>query len=339
MEASEVRARSLPDATLGVVRDVSNVAFELARVPITLLLSPFLSGPSNRVEELRADIVELRQLLRIAKDEGLDKDLAAALNFLAEHSKQIQRAFVVWIDLIEVLVQDAERRYGGTRGMGKLKAAQVKGAVQYLMRNQSFDIPDVPKFLGPVVMDVVIDWSVELAVLLANRYGLWVEKDSIAKPRSLLTTIKLQLRRAAQVVAGFLFWVYVRIRQAMQRDVIISPEIKAAIDAVRQEGLIVHHRELFKGVADLLVWISAKRGTLMVLVEVTAAAVQQAEVYVSLTGAQKRAYAYDVVLAALYELGFEQGTGLLFSIIDSTIQSSIEMSVNLFNKRGVFSNH
>jgi homoaconitase/3-isopropylmalate dehydratase large subunit len=76
-----------------------------------------------------------------------------------------------------------------------------------------------------------------------------------------------------------------------------------------------------------------------VLVEVTSAAVQQAEVYVSLTGAQKKAYARDLVLAALEELGFEQGTGLLFSIIDSTIQSSIEMSVNLFNKRGVFSNH
>jgi len=338
MEASEVTARSLPDTTLGVVRDFSNVAFELAQVPIALLLSPFLSGRSNRVEELRADIVELRQLLRIAKEEGLDKDLAAALNFLAEHSKQIERAFVVWIDLIEVLVQAAERRYGATPGMGKLKAAQVKGAVQYLMRNQSFNIPDVPKFLGPVVMDVVTDWSVDVVVLLANRYGLWVEKDSIVKSRSLLTTIKLQLRRAARWVAGLLVWVYVRIRQALQREVIISPEIKAAIDAVRREGLIVQHRELFKGVADLLVWISAKRRTLMVLVEVTSAAVQQAEVYVSLTGAQKKAYAYDLVLAALEELGFEQGTGLLFSIIDSTIQSSIEMSVNLFNKRGVFSN-
>jgi len=339
MEAPEVTARSMPDTTLGVVRDFSNVAFELAQVPIALLLSPFLSGRSNRVEELRGDIVELRQLLRIAKDEGLDKDLAAALNFLAEHSKQIQRAFVVWIDLIEVLVQDAERRYGATRGMGDLKAAHVKGAVQYLLRNKSLDIPDVPKFLGPVVMDVVIDWSVDVAVLLANRHGLWVERDSTAKQHSLLTTIKLQLRRTARSVLGLIFWVYVRIRQAMQREVIISPEIRAAIDAVRREGLIVHHRELFKGVAELLVWISAKRKTLMVLVEVTSAAVQQAEVYVSLTGAQKKAYAYDLVLAVLHELGFEQGTGLLFSIIDSTVQSSIEMSVNLFNKRGVFSHH
>lgn len=329
-------ARSLPDTTLGVVRDFSNAAFELARAPIALLLSPFLSGRSNRVEELRADIVELRQLLRIAKDEGLDKDLAAALNFLAEHSQQIERAFVVWMDLIEVLIQDAERRYGA--GMGELKAAHVKGVLQYFMRNRSFDMPAVPKFLEPVVIEVVIDWSVEVVVLLANHYHLWVKEGS-DKPRSLLANITLQLKRAALLVVGLLFWVYLRIRKALQREVIISPEIKAAIDAVRREGLIVDHRELFKGVADLVVWISAKRRTLMMLVEVTSAAVQQVEIFGSLTGAQKKAYARDLVLAVLDELGFEQTTGLLFSIIDLTIQGSIEVSVNLFNKRGVFSHH
>jgi hypothetical protein len=337
MEASEVKAKNLPDTTLGVVRDVSNVTFELARVPIALLLSPFFLGRSERRKELRADIVELRQLLRIATEEGSDKDLAAALNFLAEHSKQIQRAFVVWMDLIEVLVQDAERRYGSAGAMGELKAAHVKGVVQYLMRNRSFDIPDVPKFLEPVIIDVVIDWSIDVALLLVNRYGLWVEKGSTPKARSLLTTVKSQFRRAVLGVVGLFFWVYVRIRQTMQREVMISPEVKAAIDAVRREGVIVHHQELFKGIADLLVWVSAKKRTLMMLVEVTSAAVQQAEVYVSLTGAQKKAYARDLVLAALAELGFEQGTGLLFSIIDSTIQGSIETSVNLFNKRGIFS--
>jgi len=332
-----VKVRTLPDTTFGVVRNVGNVAFELAQVPLSLLLSPFFAGRSDRRKELRADIVELRQLLRIATEEGLDKDLAAALNFLAEHSKQIQRAFVVWMDLIEVLVQDAERRYGSARGMGELKAAHVKGTIQYLWRNHAFDIPNVPKFLEPVIMDVVIDWSIDVALLLVNRYGLWVEKGSTPKARSLLITIKSQLRRAVLAVVGLFFWVYVRIRRAMPSEVMISPEVKAAIDAVSREGLIVHQRELFKGVTDLLVWVSAKKRTLMVLVEVTSAAVQQAEVYVSLTGPQKKAYARDLVLAALEELGFEQGTGLLFSIIDSTIQGSIEASVNLFNKRGIFS--
>src|ERR1041385_4569685 len=44
-----------------------------------------------------------------------------------------------------------------------------------------------------------------------------------------------------------------------------------------------------------------------------------------------------VVLAALDELGFTQRTGLLFAILDSTIHTSIEGSVHLFNKRGLFS--
>jgi hypothetical protein len=337
MEATQVKFKSLPDTTLGVVRDVSQVAFELAELPIGLILSPFLEERSARRKELRADIVEIRQLLRIASAEGMDKDLASTIEFLARHDKEIQRAVVVWIDLIEILIQNAEHRYGATPGVGQLKAAEVKGVVRYLMRNRTFDIPDVPKFLEPIITDIVVDWSVDITVLLANRYGLWVESGSPAMHRSILTKIKLQLDRGVRMAFGFSLALYTRIRQIFERQVILSADVKAAIDAVEREGLIVSQGQLFKGAADLLVWVSARRRTLMVLVEVVSAAVHQAEVYVSLTGPQKKAYARDLVLAVLDELGFEQRAGLLFAIIDSTINSSIEGSVHLFNKRGLFS--
>ena len=332
-----MKFKSLPDTTLGVVRDVSQVAFELAELPIGLILSPFLEERSARRKELRADIVEIRQLLRIASAEGMDKDLASTIEFLARHDKEIQRAVVVWIDLIEVLIQNAEHRYGATPGVGQLKAAEVKGVVRYFMRNRTFDIPDVPKFLEPIITDIVVDWSVDVTVLLANRYGLWVESGSPTMHRSILTKIKLQLDRGVRMAFGFSLALYTRIRQIFERQVILSADVKAAIDAVEREGLIVSQGQLFKGAADLLVWVSARRRTLMVLVEVVSAAVHQAEIYVSLTGPQKKAYARDLVLAVLDELGFEQRAGLLFAIIDSTISSSIEGSVHLFNKRGLFS--
>jgi len=53
--------------------------------------------------------------------------------------------------------------------------------------------------------------------------------------------------------------------------------------------------------------------------------VQQAEVYVSLTGAEKKAHAYDFVLEALDELESEEGTGLIFSIIPMAIKPTVLM--------------
>ena len=135
----------------------------------------------------------------------------------------------------------------------------------------------------------------------------------------------------------FIPWLFERIRRALQRPVVIPPEVKAAIDALEREALIINEGKIFHAVTDLLVWVSSRRRTLMILVEVVSAAVQEAEVYMELSGPQKKAFARDLVLAVLDELGFEQRTGLLFAIIDSTINSSIEASVHLFNKRGLFS--
>ncbi len=331
-----MKLSSLPDTTIGIARTVSHTATECAEFSLGLLLSPFRPRRSPQREELRAEIWEVRRLMRTAMAEGLDKDLATALNFLAKHDKAIQRAIVVWIDLVEVLIQNAERRYGATPGMGPMKAAEVKEVVRYFMRNRRLNIPDIPQFLQPVIVDLVVDWSVDVVVLMANRYGLWVEKGSLTKSQTLFARFSLFLRRRIRRLFLFFVWLFERIRKALQRPVVIPPEVKAAIDAVEREGLIISEGRLFHGVADLLTWVSTRRKTLLVLVEVVSAAVHEAEGYLSLSGPEKKAYARDLVLAVLDELGFEQRTGLLFAIMDSTISSAIEGSVHLFNKRGLF---
>lgn len=328
---------SLPHTMMEATRGISRAAVELVAFPFTLLGVVLPAERSTRREELRSNISEIRRLLNTAIEEGLDRELAGVLDFLARHSEQIQRAVVVWIDLIDVLVQSAEKRYGSTQGMGELKAAEVKEVVRHLMRDRKFDIPNVPRFLEPVIIDLLVDWTVDVVVLMANRYGLWVEKGTETASRSLFTILWLRLRRRVRLLFLYLIWLYGRIRQSLQRPVVIRPEVKAAIEAVEREGLIVNQGQLFRGVADLIVWVSARRRALMVLVELVSAAVQEAESYLTLSGPQKKAYARDLVLAVLDELGFEQRTGLLFAIIDSTIHSSIEASVHLFNKRGLFS--
>src|SRR6185369_14193432 len=101
-----------------------------------------------------------------------------------------QRAIVVWIDLVEVLIQNAERRYGATPGMGPMKAAEVKEVVRYFMRNRRLNIPDIPQFLQPVIIDLAVDWSVDVLVLIANRYGLWVEKGSLTRPPTIFARFR-----------------------------------------------------------------------------------------------------------------------------------------------------
>ena len=337
MEATAVKVSSLPDATLEIAREVTHTAAELTEFSLSLLMSPFRAERSARREELRSTIWEVRRLLRTAKAEGLDKDLATTLDFLAKHAEAIQRAVVVWIDLIEVLVQNAERRYGASPGMGQLKAAEVKEVVRYLMRERRFNIPDVPRSLQPVIIDLLVDWSVDVIVLMANQYGLWDEKGYVKVSRSLFARLGLRLRRGVRLLFVQILWLYGRMRQAFQRPIVIRPEVKAALEAVEREGLIVNQGQLFRGVADLLVWVSTRRKVLMALVDVVSAAVHEAEAYLALSGPEKKAYARDLVLAVLDELGFAQRTGLLFAIIDSTINSSIEASVHLFNKRGLFS--
>ncbi|HYC89911.1 MAG TPA: hypothetical protein VEO54_11920 [Thermoanaerobaculia bacterium] len=337
-----MRFSGTPDAAIGAARKAGRVAVELAELPLALLLSIFHDGrgrrdePASRREELRADIRAVRQLLRTAVADGLDKDLATALNFLARHGEAIRRAVIVWIDLIEVLVQDAERRYGGQPGKGALKAAEVKEVVRYLMRDRSFAIPDVPRHLQPVIIDLVVDWSIDVLVLMANRYGLWVD-GTVPRPHSLFSRFRAWLGKKARLLFAYVLYLYGRIRQAFQTPVVISPEVKAAVEALEREGLIVSQEQFFRGIGDLLVWVSSRRRTLLALVEVVSTAVQEAEGYLSMSGPEKRAYTRDLVLAVLDELGFEHRTGLLFAIIDSTIYTAIEGSVHLFNKRGLFS--
>jgi len=90
-------------------------------------------------------------------------------------------------------------------------------------------------------------------------------------------------------------------------------------------------------VGRVLEWISAHRAQLLAAFELAIVAVEEAEAYIQLSGPDKKAYAEKLILAVLDDLGFQERTGLLFALVNSLISSSIEATVSLFNKRGVFS--
>ena len=115
-------------------------------------------------------------------------------------------------------------------------------------------------------------------------------------------------------------------------------EVEAAVQAVERDGTLLHAGDLVAGAAQVIRWMSEHRAQLIAVFELVLGAVQQAEVFANLSGAEKKRYASSLVLAVLDDLGFHERTGLLFAIVNSLISASIESGVRLFNKRGVFRN-
>jgi hypothetical protein len=126
------------------------------------------------------------------------------------------------------------------------------------------------------------------------------------------------------------FWVW------LERRPVPSPAVRQALAAAEREGLTGHDAWMFPTLARLARWLGGHRAQVVASFELVFAAVQEAETYFSLTGPEKKAYARELVYAVLDELGWEERTGLLFAVANSLIGSSIDATVFLFHKRGVF---
>ena len=290
-------------------------------------------------ERLRASIWQIRQLLRVAVEEGLDQDLMRGLNRIAERREEIERAFVVWIELIEVMVQEVEQRYGSEPGRGGLKADEVKEAFRQLFQDYRFDIPKVPQLFEPLVIDLIIGWIVDALVEVLNRNGMWTTLKS--SPKGYAWFFALVMRFGRKVIWPLLEPVArlaIRIWQKTRIRPVLSPGIRAAIEGVKREGLLLKEKQLLDWLVGLIRWTAEHKKSLLALIDVILSAVQEAERFSELSGPEKKKFARDLVLAVLDNLGFTQRAGLLFAVIDSMLGGIIESAVHLFNKHGIF-NH
>ena len=295
------------------------------------------AGGQSRRTRLRAEIWNMRRLLRIAMGGGMDRDLAAVFETLARNRDEVQQAVVVWVDAIEVLIQTEEKRYGSRPGLGPTKAAEVKAVVWHLLRNHEFDLPLIPSYLEPLVMQMLVDWVVDAVVRVLNRYGMWEEAEPEAgKLRTWAARLWLKLKDLFRPLFEAVARVAQRLWESAHPRPELSPQMREALDALEREGLITRCHEVVSWATGAIIWITKHKKQLTALVELIFAAVQEAESYFELSGPEKKAYATDLVLAVLDEMGFKTRMGLMFAIIDSTISTGIETAVHLFNKRGVF---
>lgn len=331
----------------GAAQDCSRNLYDVAAATTEFYLSlltcargrvtPRRAGGTERRQRFRAEIWNMRRLLRIAMSGGMDREVVGVIGALARQRRRVQAAVIVWIDAIEVLVQTKEKRYGGRAGLGPIKAAEVKEAVRYLLRRREFDLPRIPDYLEPLVMQVLIDEAVDALVRVLNRYGMWEEAAEPARPlRARWARLWLALGRFFRPLLAAVARLAQRVWEAAHRRVPLSPQLREALDALEREGLIVRCQDVVSWASTAVVWVVRHRAELAALFELVFAAVQEAESYLELSGPEKKEYATDLVLAVLDELGFKARAGLMFAVVASTVSTSIEAAVHLFNKRGVF---
>lgn len=146
MAKTEMTRSDLADTIDSTSEIVGRSVGLLARNLLWLLFWP-VGRIAAEADNLPVTLARLRRLFQEAVGGGADEELIAALSALARRGDEIVRAFVVWVDLVETLVQDAERRYGTKPGQGQLKAGEVKAVFRYLLRAERFDIPQVPRIL------------------------------------------------------------------------------------------------------------------------------------------------------------------------------------------------
>jgi hypothetical protein len=292
---------------------------------------------SPEEQRIRVSLETLRRLLQEAVNAGFDRDVADALRWLADNGPAIEKGVVAWVDLLELLVQDTEERFGTQPGRGEFKADQVKAVVRYLLRAERFSLPRVPDYLQPLVLDVVVDWSIDAVVEIVNEHDLWL--PSREAPATLLQWLALQFRRLLrllrplwEVLARVASWIY----WGLHRNLPLSPALRAALRRIEKEGMLVDPQQLLREVSRSLIWLGTHRRSVVAGVALISAAVQEAERFLELSGPRKKEYAQAFVWAVLDELGFDVKSGVVYALVNALIGSGIESAVHLFNRRGMF---
>jgi hypothetical protein len=280
---------------------------------------------------------KIKRLFARLTEPGAEHALTEALNAVVSRSDEISRAAIVWIDLLDVLVNNTEARYGAT-GRGKLKKEEVKTVVAYLIRTQRFNISRVPGYVQAVAIDVMADFAIDALVSVSNTHDLWAVDTR--KP-----TISELYRRAKQAVGAvlrplvaplgrFATWLYFRLRYPAH----LSPALRDALAAVEKDGMIAGPSGgAVEEVMRLKLWVGENAQTLVALVQLASIVVQEVEGFLEAPGPEKKAYAKQVVFEVLGDLGFDSSNFFLSVKVEAGVDMAIDSIVHLFNKRNVFS--
>ncbi len=297
--------------------------------------APSSASPSApERQRIRVAVEDIRRLLHQVMGGGMAEEFAEGLNALAKNGDRIEQAIIVWFRLLDVLVQNAERRYGGQHSRGSIKKRELQAVMRRLLRSDQFDfnLPNVPDYLEPMIIDIAVSWTVDALVTVTNSYGLWDEEASHDRIATLWVWVRF-LTAPIWIPITWLVSLLWKLRNAIRVRMPLSPSVRSAIEAVERRGILARKQELSRDAIDVVLWINEHSKSLIAMVELVFSVVQEAERFTQLNGADKKQYARDLILEILHEAGFDVRSGVFYFIIEVVINTMIEVAVDLsFNK-------
>lgn len=320
-------------------RAAAEVGATYLRVLVTLLL-PGRRGRAPAADELTPEQIERIHVTVWRLQNAIEEltqargvvDLRAALTSLSFLAREFADQIIGWIDVIDTLIDEAERQYGTQAGRGAYKVYQLKGALLYMARREGFALPIVPGFVQPFVFDHFATIIADFIVAHLNDNALW-NFDALPRRPSgwrarVSGPLSYRLGKLFEFLAKFLVGVAWRI---VLSSFHLSPRMRAAVDRLRPNV-----SDTMKALASLEQFVVKNPNYVRAAARVLSIAVQQAETFAHLSGPQKQVYARELILAFLEQNGLVDPSGLWREIVAAWIDLAINATVALFNRRRLF---
>jgi hypothetical protein len=279
------------------------------------------SDPLDEEEQarLRRTVWRLeRDYAKASQGASLD-DLVGGVTRAVQDGRE---ALLAWLDLLEDIVQLAEQRFGTRPGNGPFKAAQVNAAIRRLLQRGEGRSAVVVQILGPDAIDLFTGWLIDVTVaLLNNNSSLWQAGDADRRIRIPLRTrfIAAVVRILAKPLAWF------------SSTTPLDPSLYADVERIAKgpgSPFLVIDRAI-----DLVGWMAEHREQTLALVDLVSSACDEVEYFMNLEGAEKQAYARNLVLVTLTVAGLNP-SGAVYGLAGAATDLLIDFIVATNNKHG-----
>ncbi len=282
-------------------------------------------------ERIRQSLWRVRRdLEQLSRDEFLH-DVKGLVEELTAH--ELRRTLRSWVDLIETLAQQAEVYHGSASGRGHHKHRHLKSALLYLLWRSDLKLPRVPRFLDPMIFDLLVDFAISSVVRLINRGDLWCEAPEQPALRARLlrppATVLGGLVQAASRLLSRIVWAAVLWLNP------VSPPMKTVIDEffrVNPDAV----RGSLRASLTLVEFTVNHLRELAVVFDLVATAVLEATHLLETDPSHRRLYARELVLATVEDLvGLPSRGSLGYQLLVAGIDLGVDAATFLFRKRTV----
>lgn len=300
------------------------------------VIDAYLSGvsPGEGSSFNPATLLKIRRLVEEVSSGGLVEELSKTLNVVAENLPDIGNAALAWIDLVRVLVEHTEGRYKGSH-KGALKASEVKSVLLYLLKIERVHLPGIPSYIEPIIGDLGADIAIRIIVTLANANGIFIDTSRRHSFRDVLLWPLYWLANVTRPLWRPLLRLASRIWIALRYHAPISPVMRGALAEIERQGVLPARGDLEKQFQQVILWSTTHEQVLDAGIKLVTIVVQETEQFVHLNGRAKKAYASDLVIAVMDELGVSHGL-LVSAGVRVVVSIAIDMVVHLFKQWSIF---